>query len=489
MAKQITAFVPYNGFGHTQATVSDLLHTEKVEKVYLLSTNPDLAPIENCELLEVKELNSSATMKLMYEKTDTPYMLFIKQDTLIETGQFAFERFLEVAEISNSGMIYSDFYQSVDDKITAHPVIDYQSGSLRDDFNFGVMVLFTKKALDKAFAIEDDAQFTFAGFYDLRLKVSESFELTRVPEKLYMTVATDTRKSGEKLFDYVDPKNRELQIEMEKACTAHLKRIGGYLEPKFEDISFDKDDFEYEATVVIPVMNRVKTISDAIVSVLKQKPDFKFNLIIVDNHSTDGTTEKISYFAQNDDRVIHVIPERRDLGIGGCWNEAVHHEKCGKFAVQLDSDDIYIDENTLQNVVKAFYDQKCAMVIGSYKMTDFQLKELPPGIIDHREWTPENGRNNALRINGLGAPRAFYTPVLREHKIPNVSYGEDYAVGLAISRTYQIGRIYDPLYCCRRWEGNSDAALSIDKQNAHNTYKDRIRTYELKARQQKNTAK
>jgi glycosyltransferase involved in cell wall biosynthesis len=207
---------------------------------------------------------------------------------------------------------------------------------------------------------------------------------------------------------------------------------------------------------------------------------------VIDNHSTDGTTEMTSKFTETDDRVVHIIPERNDLGIGGCWNEGIFHEKCGKFAIQLDSDDLYIDNNVISRVVETFYGQKCAMVVGSYKMVNFNLEELPPGLIDHKEWTPGNGRNNALRINGLGAPRAFYTPVIRRIRVPNVSYGEDYAVGLAISRHYQIGRIYEPLYLCRRWEGNTDAALDINRANANNLYKDRLRTIELLARKQIN---
>ena len=268
---------------------------------------------------------------------------------------------------------------------------------------------------------------------------------------------------------------------MEQACTEHLKEIGAYLEPQFKNVDFNQEAFEVEASVIIPVRNRVKTIKDAIHSVLRQVADFPFNVIVVDNHSTDGTTEAIAQLAQ-DERVIHIIPDRTDLGIGGCWNMGIHHPQCGKFAIQLDSDDLYSDEHTLSKMVSAFYEQQCAMVVGTYRMTDFDLNTLPPGIIDHKEWTPENGRNNALRINGLGAPRAFYTPVIRQIGFPNTSYGEDYAVGLAISRHYQIGRVYDVVYLCRRWSGNSDAALNAFQVNANNLYKDRIRTWELKAR-------
>ena len=329
-----------------------------------------------------------------------------------------------------------------------------------------------------------DEEYEFAGLYDLRLKVSQNHKLVHLPELLYTEHELDVRKSGEKMFDYVDPRNRFKQIEMEKACTAHLKVVGAWLAPKFKEITFTDNDFEFEASVVIPVKDRAKTIVDAIKSVLTQEVEFKFNLIIVDNYSTDGTSELIKSFAENDDRIIHVIPERKDLGIGGCWNEAINHPQCGKFAIQLDSDDLYIDNTVVQRIVTSFYEQNCAMVVGSYKMVNFKLEEIPPGLIDHKEWTPENGRNNALRINGLGAPRAFYTPVLRTIQVPNVNYGEDYALGLAISRNYQIGRIYEPLYLCRRWDENSDSSLDIVKMNAHNSYKDKIRTLEFWARQQ-----
>jgi len=319
------------------------------------------------------------------------------------------------------------------------------------------------------------------------LKISQKHSVVHLPEQLYTIVETDTRKSGEKLHDYVDPRNRDVQIEMETACLDHLKKINAWLKPEFRQINLDDENFNYDASVIIPVKNRVKTIGDAIKSVLSQDTKFKFNLIVIDNYSSDGTTDVIKTFAKADKRLIHVIPERKDLGIGGCWNEGVFHPQCGKFAIQLDSDDLYIDNNVIARIVGAFYDQNCAMVIGSYKMVNFSLEDIPPGLIEHREWTPDNGRNNALRINGLGAPRAFYTPVIRDIRVPNVSYGEDYAVGLAISRYYRIGRIYEPLYLCRRWDENSDAALDVNKVNAHDLYKDRIRTIELLARKKMNS--
>ncbi|MBN8545749.1 MAG: glycosyltransferase family 2 protein [Ignavibacteria bacterium] len=485
MERQITVFLPYSGGEHTKTTITNLKSTGTVDKIFLLTTQDGLTPLPGAEILKVDSIQSSAGIRAIVANSATPYFAYIKQDTIIEPGQFGFERMLLVADATSASMIYSDYYEIKEGNASPHPVIDYQAGSLRDDFNFGYLMLFNTDLAKKAVEETKDENFSFAGAYSLRLAVSRFGDLVRVGEFLYSSIEHDTRKSGEKLFDYVDPRNRAVQIEMEQACTNYLKSIGALLTPEhFKSIDFSKTDFEFTASVIIPVRNRVTTVADAIQSVLKQKTDFPFNLIIIDNHSTDGTTEKIKEFA-SDPRLLHLIPERKDLGIGGCWNLGVHHEKCGMFAVQLDSDDLYNDENTLQTVVDTFKKEKCAMVIGTYQMTNFKLEEIPPGIIDHKEWTDDNGPNNALRINGLGAPRAFYTPVLREIKIPNVSYGEDYGVGLAISRQYRIGRIYHPIYLCRRWEGNSDSALSIPQVNAHNYYKDKLRTFELKARMKK----
>ncbi|MFV0468933.1 MAG: glycosyltransferase family 2 protein, partial [Dysgonomonas sp.] len=409
----------------------------------------------------------------------TDYTLIYTKTADLRMGMFALDRMLQIAKDSRAGLVYADHYQITSGEKKNSPVISYQKGSLRDDFNFGSVLIYKSESLKAAVAAMEK-EYQFAGLYDLRLKVSQKADLVHINEYLYTEIENDNRKSGEKVFDYVDPKNRGVQIEMEEACTDHLKKIGGYLAPNFKEINVSGTDFEYEASVIIPVRNRIRTIADAINSVLTQKTNFKFNLIVVDNYSTDGTTEAIDKFT--DERLIHLIPDNQELGIGGCWNAGVHHPKCGKFAIQLDSDDVYSDENTLQKIVDAFYEQNCAMVVGTYMLTDFDMKMIPPGIIYHKEWTPDNGRNNALRINGLGAPRAFYTPVLRDIKVPNTSYGEDYALGLNFSREYQIGRIYDVLYLCRRWDDNSDASLDIVKMNAHNTYKDRIRTWELEAR-------
>ena len=480
MKKTINCFVPFADAAQASATVEGLKQSNLVSKIFLLATDSAAKAIEGCELITVDSLNSSATMKKIAAAADSDFILLYTKYNNLVMGYFALDRFVRLAEDSKAGMLYADSYTVVEGKKANSPVIDYQFGSLRDDFNFGSVLFFNTADFKKA-AAGIDTEYNAAGLYDLRLRISRIAPIVHINEYLYSDVTVDNRKSGEKIFDYVDPKNRGVQIEMEKACTAHLKEIGGYLEPKFTEIDFNKGDFEYEASVIIPVRNRIRTIRDAMKSVLSQKSDYPFILIVIDNHSTDGTTEAIDEF-KNDPRLVHIVPERDALGIGGCWNAGVQHPKCGKFAVQLDSDDVYADENTLAKMVKAFYDQKCAMVVGTYELTDIDKNPIPPGVIDHKEWTPENGRNNALRINGLGAPRAFYTPMLREIHVPNTSYGEDYALGLAFSRHHQIGRVYDVVYLCRRWEDNSDASLDVVKMNNNNLYKDRIRTWELQAR-------
>ena len=479
-AKRIDCFIPYASPEQVKATVCNLRSSDLTGKIYLLTSDKSMPALDGCEILVVDSLVSSETVKAMAGEASSEYMLCYSKYNTLELGYYALDRMLRIADDSGAAMVYADYYEVVDGIRRNAPVIDYQFGSLRDDFNFGSVTVFRTSCFKKA-AAGIDADYKAAGMYDLRLRLSREGSIVHINEYLYSEVENDTRKSGEKIFDYVDPKNRDRQIEMEQACTEHLKEIGGYLAPEFKKIEFSAGNFEYEASVIIPVRNRIRTIRDAIKSVLMQKADFKYNLIIIDNHSTDGTTEAIDEF-KDDERLIHIIPERSDLGIGGCWNMGVQHPKCGKFAVQLDSDDVYKDENTLAIMVRAFYEQNCAMVVGTYMMTDFNMNMIAPGIIDHKEWTPANGRNNALRINGLGAPRAFYTPVLREVKVPNTSYGEDYALGLNFSRQYQIGRVYDVVYLCRRWDDNSDASLDIVKMNGHNLYKDRIRTWELQAR-------
>jgi hypothetical protein len=479
--KKTDVFILFTEPEQAKKTVDELRQSESVDKIWLLTPEESKETIKGCKNILIDSLYSSATIRKIAQKSKADYTLIYLKSTVLKPGYFALERMIRIAEDAAAGMVYADYYAIVGGEKKNHPVIDYQEGSLRDDFNFGSLLCYNTTALKKAAKRMKNETYQFAGLYDLRLKVSQKHPLVHVSEYLYTEIEADTRVSGQKIFDYVDPKNRQLQLEMEKACTQHLKDVGAWLEPKFKTIEFDKGSFAVEASVIIPVRNRIKTIRDAIASVLKQETSFPFNLIVIDNHSTDGTTEAIDGF-KSDGRLIHLVPDRDDLGIGGCWNMGVHHPQCGKFTVQLDSDDVYSGVDTLQQIVNAFYEQQCAMVVGTYQMTNFNMEMIPPGIIDHREWTPDNGRNNALRINGLGAPRAFYTPVLREIKVPNTSYGEDYALGLNISRHYQIGRIYDVLYLCRRWEDNSDASLDIVKMNGHNLYKDRIRTWEIQAR-------
>jgi hypothetical protein len=477
---KINCFIPFQSAGQVKITIASLRESSLVKNIYLLNDNTSQDTVSGCGIININSLRSTDTVKKIAEKADAEYTLIYTKPADLRMGMFALDRMLQIAKDSGAGLVYADHYRIVDGEKKNNPVITYQKGSLRDDFNFGSVLIYKSENL-KAAVARMDKEYRFAGLYDLRLKVSQEAGLVHINEYLYSEIENDTRKSGEKIFDYVDPKNRGMQIEMEEACTDHLKKTGGYLAPHFKKMDFSETGFEYEASVIIPVRNRIRTITDAIKSVLSQKTDFKFNLIVVDNYSTDGTTEAIGKFS-GDERLIHLIPENKELGIGGCWNAGVHHFKCGKFAIQLDSDDVYSNENTLQKIIDAFYAQNCAMVVGTYMLTDFDMNMIPPGIIDHKERTPDNGRNNALRINGLGAPRAFYTPVLREIKVPNTSYGEDYALGLYFSREYRIGRIYDVLYLCRRWDDNSDASLDIVKMNEHNTYKDRIRTWELEAR-------
>jgi hypothetical protein len=423
---------------------------------------------------------STAGLRAIFEKNCDSFAFLNISGKQISIDDNAIESFISVARQNNSGIVYSDFNKEINGEIIHNPVIDIQDGSLRDDFDFGAVICISRLAAD-SFVKSQPKEYSIGGLYQFRLFVQRNFSIIRIDKPLYTVVETDTRASGQKQFDYVNPRNRDSQIEMEKICTDHLKEIGAYLSPNSYKKCLFNEDFAVEASVIIPVRNRERTIADAIQSVLEQEAPFPFNLIIVDNHSTDNTTSIINSFT-TDSRVIHIIPEREDLGIGGCWDLAVRSPHCGKFAIQLDSDDIYSGKETIKQIVDKFYSEQCAMVIGSYRICNFALETLPPGIIDHKEWTDENGPNNALRINGLGAPRAFYTPIIREIGFPNVSYGEDYAVGIAISRSYRIGRIYEELYLCRRWEGNSDSALSQEKINANNLYKDSLRTAELHKR-------
>ena len=508
MREKIDLFLPCEDLMVAQEALTELHDNKTVQHINLLVSSDFAAQHQvpdGCTFVVIDRLESSNTITSIAENTDADYVIICTKTTPIKWGLYALERFLRTADDTGAVMIYSDHYSMVKDeslsqdgtsavgKLEKHPVIDYQEGSLRDDFDFGSLWLIKSQCLRDYAAQTDRVDYLYAGLYDLRLYLSRVGEIFHLNEYLYTENELDTRKSGEKQFDYVNPRNREVQVEMERACTQHLEKVGALIDTSYYRLpDFNEQDFEYEASVVIPVFNREKTIADAVKSALSQKANFKFNVIVVNNHSTDKTGEILSRIAhemeeKNDKqagRLIQIVPERRDLGIGGCWNVAINSDHCGKFAVQLDSDDLYSSPKTLQKIVDAFYKQKAAMMIGSYRMCDFDLNTLPPGLIDHKEWTEDNGCNNALRINGLGAPRAFFTPLVRQIQFPNTSYGEDYALGLAFSRRYRIGRIYDELYLCRRWGGNSDAALSIDRVNANNLYKDRLRTMELKARRQ-----
>lgn len=485
MREKIDLFLPCEYIDDAQNALSVLHEYKTVQHIHFL-VSADFAAHhqvpEGCTFVITDRLESSNTIVSIVENTDADYVMICTRHTTIGWGNNTLERFLRVADDTDAVMVYADHYKMVEGKMEKHPVIDYQSGSLRDDFDFGSLWCIKAQALADYIAQPDREDYQFAALYDLRLYLSRVGEIFHLNEFLYSEAELDTRKSGEKQFDYVNPRNREVQIEMEKACTQHLGKVGALIDTTFyRQPDFGEQDFEYEASVIIPVFNREKTVADAVKSALGQKASFKFNVIVVNNHSTDRTGEILDELKV--DNLIQIVPERTDLGIGGCWNEAINSSFCGKFAVQLDSDDLYSSPKTLQKIVDAFYKQKAAMIIGSYRMCDFDLNTLPPGLIDHKEWTDENGCNNALRINGLGAPRAFFTPLVRQIQFPNTSYGEDYALGLAFSRRYRIGRIYDELYLCRRWGGNSDAALSVEKVNANNLYKDRLRTMELKARQ------
>ncbi len=475
---RIECYMPSMSAQDTSLTVESLSRSDSFSGVTFLSGS---------------YLGATTTLREIADAASEQFILIYTKDNPLEMGMFALDRIISVAQDTDADMLYADHYDTSSQFTSRpHPLIDCQEGALRDDFDFGSVLVFRTTSFRRAVRAMETER-SWGALYDLRLRMKN---IVHINEFLYAEVETDNRKSGQKQFDYVDPKNRQVQIEMEEICTEHLKRIGAWLEPVFRDATAGslrsaetentaataEVSYPVTASVIIPVYNRARTIRDAVQSALSQQCDFPYNVIVVDNHSTDGTTEILEELSAENQSLIHLVPQRNDLKIGGCWNLAVHSSHCGEYAVQLDSDDVYSGPDTLSKVIAIFRKEKCAMVVGTYMMTDFDMKPIPPGVIDHKEWTEENGRNNALRINGLGAPRAFWTPLLRTINLPNTSYGEDYALGLRISREYRIGRIYDVIYYCRRWEGNSDAALDISRVNANNLYKDRIRTWELQAR-------
>jgi hypothetical protein len=479
----ISVGIPHAGHHLFDAALGRFIDSPLVKKIFVLHSGDYASSHRKCEALLSDSPASGRTLDRMIANIKTKYFLLVQKEN-IELGRCALERMVSVAEQTGAGLVYSDYYKVKDGIRSEHPVNDYQLGSIREGFDFGPLLLFSTVAVKKALRRHGKLAWAGnAGFYDLRLKVSVDHQIFHIPEYLCSSIESDARENRENQFDYVDPRNREMQIDLEKVATNHLRNIGAYLRPKFQKVPKHDVRFPVEASVVIPVLNRASTIADAVKSVLEQRTDFAFNCIVVDNHSTDGTSDVIRNLATNNTIIRHIIPQPTDLGIGGCWNEAIYSDQCGRFAVQLDSDDFYSGPDTLQRIVDEFRSNEYGMVIGSYRLVSMDLAEIPPGVIDHREWTPANGRNNALRINGLGAPRAFNTALLRElGGFPNVSYGEDYAVALMISRRFQIGRIFEPLYLCRRWEGNSDASLSPDRISRNDFYKDRIRTMEILTR-------
>ena len=486
MRTKVDCFIIYTDIQSAEYTVKQFRSQNDTGHIFLITKNARLPQIEGGTVIIVDDFNSSKLLFEMAKAVKEDFFILYNKETPVQLAYNTVSRMLGVADATEADMVYSDHFAIENSKTVKAECIDYQYGAIRNDFDFGSCVLFSADALRQYAQLNDNKKYQFAALYDFRLFISrrKNDNIIHIKEPLYTEHELDLRTSGEKQFDYVNPNNRDVQIEMENVATNHLKEIGAFIKlSSIAEVNVEAGDFPVQASVIIPVKNRMKTIKDAVLSALSQKADFDFNVIVVDNHSNDGTTDILKQISKQTDKLIHLVPETHELGIGGCWSLAVNDSRCGRFAVQLDSDDLYSGEDTLQRIVDKFRLERCAMVIGAYRMCDFNLNTLPPGIIDHREWTDANGRNNALRINGLGAPRAFFTPILRKYGIPNTSYGEDYALGLCFSRLFKIGRIYDELYLCRRWDGNSDAALSRERVNANNAYKDALRTIEIKARQ------
>ncbi len=480
----ITVVLPHYEHPLWQDTLNQFLDSPQVEEVIVLHKGTYNGLEKRVQVISTNQVFSSETLQQLVNHVKTQFFLFISPPGLIFPGTRMFERLLQGMSMTGAVMIYADYFDQIDNSLTIHPVLDYHIGSVRNEFDFGPFQFYrtscVRTVIEKSGLPSD---IDYAGLYDLQLKLSVSEQLHHIPEPLCRKTVLTDESSGEKHFDYVKAQYRDMQVEYEKVFTDHLKRINAYLEPKFSPVPPDKQEFPVEISVIIPVLNREQTIPDAIKSIVSQKLSVPFNILIIDNHSTDQTPSIINNLAEKDSRIHHIIPEAVDLNIGGCWNEALLSPLCGRYAVQLDSDDLYAHELVLQQIYDEFQNNDYAMIIGSYTMVNFDLKIIPPGLIDHREWTPENGRNNALRINGLGAPRAYRTGIARSILFPNVGYGEDYAMVLAISRLYQIGRIYDSLYYCRRWKDNTDAALPIDKVNKNDRYKDYLRAVEIRTRQ------
>lgn len=479
MNKLITCFIAGEASADTDRTYTTLIHSALVKEVYILQKE---RVFSSAKAIEMHSLEETPSLKTLAGLCQTPYLLLYTKPLFLQLSPHALERFVQVAKATTAALLYSDYYEMKENELLPHPLIDCQTGSVRDDFQFGSVLFFSTESFKEAVSRMEE-EYHYSALYDLRLKIAQKGEILRIPEYLYTEQSTDSRSSGKRIFDYVDPRNREVQIEREKVFIRYLKDIQAWLPSPQTEILFEEGGFPVEASVVIPVKNRERTISEALLSAVKQQTDFEYNILVVDNHSTDRTTGIVQELAKRYPQIIPIFPEHVQGGIGGCWNRAVNDPRCGRFCIQLDSDDLYAGPDTLQRIIQTFREEKTAMVIGSYQMVNFSLEEIPPGKIDHREWTPENGHNNALRINGLGAPRAFYTPIIRKILFPDCSYGEDYAAVLAISRQYRIGRIFEPIYLCRRWEDNSDAFLTLPQENVHNFYKDRIRSIELKARQ------
>jgi hypothetical protein len=486
--KNITVVIPFSRQREFERMLQPFLESPLIERVLLLWHESYQPSWPKCDVVETDSLTSGRTWNAIIRRIQTEYLLVVPEriNTFMAPGSL--ERFLEVAESTRAGLVFSDYYEGEKAHLTEHPVNDYHMGSIREDFDFGPVLFFSMTAIREALGQHGAVIDTMhGGLYDLRLKVSINTRPFHIQEFLSIKgVRAVLNPHGEVHFNYVDPRNYAAQKDMEEAATQHLRNMGAYLTPDYKPVPSFPDSFPVEASVIIPVRNRKQTITDAVQSALSQKTNFPFNVIIVDNHSTDGTTAILSELSKRHPAVKHTLPARFDLSIGGCWNEGVASANCGRYAVQLDSDDLYSSPQSLQKIVDMFQDGDYALVIGSYTLVNESLEEIPPGLIDHREWTDANGRNNALRINGLGAPRAFETALVRRIRFLNVGYGEDYALALRLSREYRVGRIYENLYLCRRWQGNTDASLSIEKKNRHDAFKDKIRTIEIMARQKLN---